>query len=408
MDNRSTDRLFMRRRGRLGVFGAAALSAFTLAPSGAGAQEATTRVTAGSFETLAQRPGGNYIRSTDADTRAQVLTRLGDARFATTRPEAFAHLEQAVDALMASENIPAQYRAQILATLRADSNFTNYNIRGVAPDEMSSTEVVDAMLSAGGHVVGEGTGLNVRMETPVVPGTRSGHTGYRAERWVVEATIDGRQVLMVFTRPEECNNFSIKIIDREQAPVARAVEVAAQPCINVRVRAPRGVNFTNENVDARVLVLDMNSGTTLPVEDCPVDTGQVQANCAQGAECQRILREAADRSPGFQEVVREAARARGANAPISRIFVSDARINADEGGTYITIPVRADKLNERFLVAVCFDWDGGGSSVSVIHHPGEANAQGFVRDELVMEGSGANMDVFRGHRRVSRGADRTD
>lgn len=186
------------------------------------------------------------------------------------------------------------------------------------------------------------------------------------------------------------------------------VERPTAPCINVRVRPPRGVRFTNENVHARVLVLDMNSGTTYPAEECPVDTGQVQVNCDN--DCVRVLREAADRSPGFAEVVQRVRRERGTDAAISRVFTADARITDAAGGedAYITVPVRADKLNRNFVTIVCFDWENGGSSTVVIHNPGEADSRGFIRDRLVMEGAGQNMDVFEGRRRVSRGADRTE
>lgn len=200
------------------------------------------------------------------------------------------------------------------------------------------------------------------------------------------------------------NNYSAP-----EAPVVAATRVE-NPCINVRVRAPRGVQFDNEHVQARVLVLDMNTGNTVPVsnEECPIDTGQIQMNCTSGTDCRRVLDEAAQHSPGLHQVVEHVRSTRGRDAAISQIFIADARINIDEQGSYITVPVHADRLNENFVVAVCFDWDNGGSSVDVIHHPGTADAHGFIHDQLIMEGNGNNMDVFRGHRRVSRGADQTN
>lgn len=216
-------------KGRGWLWAGAFASALTMTPAAPFRMDASaqTRATAGAE--LA-RVGGNYIRATDATAPGQILTELGRFPYAQNRAEAFQNLEAAIDALIASENIDVRHRDAILRTVRADSNFANFSITGVHPAEISSGEVVDAMMSRGGRVIGTGSQL-VRMNTPVVEG-RTGRVGYRAERWVVDLGADG---LLVITLPAECNNWAVKLIPRSEIAVAAPVASEDIPCIDVRL-----------------------------------------------------------------------------------------------------------------------------------------------------------------------------
>jgi hypothetical protein len=197
--------------------------------------------------------------------------------------QAFERLEAAVDALIASEGINVRHREAILRTVRADSNFSSFNITGVHPTEISSGEVVDAMMSEGGQVVGRG-GQLVRMNTPVVRG-ETGRVAYRAERWVVDLGAEG---LLVITLPAECENWAIKLIPRQEIAVASAVAAIEAPCppqtsvvveglpVNSRVTA---VLTMRDGAQLRSIDGQRCPGSTIP-DTCPDCTREVATTLA--------------------------------------------------------------------------------------------------------------------------------
>lgn len=257
--------MFLNKDGRMKVDGrmalfAVALTAATTGPMAprAPGSEAYAQTQSGRGQERA-RVGGSYIRATDATAaRSAVLTELGTAPYADNREQAFQRLEAAVDALIASEGINVRHRDAILRTVRADSNFSSFNITGVHPTEISSGEVVDAMMSRGGAVLGGGDQL-VRMNTPVVAG-ETGRVAYQAERWVVDLGADG---LLIITLPAECENWAVKLIPRVEAPVAP--EAPCPPQTNVVVEGlPAGSRVT--------AVLTMREGaqiTSIDGQRCP-------------------------------------------------------------------------------------------------------------------------------------------
>ncbi len=270
------------RKGQGWLWAGAFASALTMTPAAPFRMDASaqTRATAGAE--LA-RVGGNYIRATDAAAeRSAVLTELGTHPFADSREVAFQRLETAVDALIASEGINVRHRDLILRTVRADSNFSSFAITGVHPTEISSGEVVDAMMSANGQVVGRGSQL-VRMNTPIVAGD-TGRVAYRAERWVVDLGAEG---LLVITLPAECNNFAIKLIPRQE--IAAAPVTREAPCPPQTMVAVEGLP-ANSRVTAILTMRDGASitsidgrrcpGATVP-DTCPDCTRQVAENLAR-------------------------------------------------------------------------------------------------------------------------------
>lgn len=268
------------RKGQGWLWAGAFASALTMTPAAPFRMDASaqTRATAGAE--LA-RVGGNYIRETDASAPGQVLTELGRFPYAENRAEAFQNLEAAIDALIASEGINVRHREAILRTVRADSNFTNFSITGVHPSEISSGEVVDAMMSRGGRVIGTGTQL-VRMNTPVVEG-RTGRVGYRAERWVVDLGADG---LLVITLPAECNNWAVKLISRSEiaSPVAPEAPCPPQTFVSVEgLPANSRVTMVLTMRDgAQIRSIDGRRcpGSTIP-DTCPDCTREVAEQLAR-------------------------------------------------------------------------------------------------------------------------------
>jgi len=332
----------------------------------------------------------------------------------------------------ADGGLDASSNAALIADLRA--RLAGAGQPAGRPERVNITR----LLIDNGYTVDEGTEVFIQTVTPgrsqrYLAGTQgaSNTTGVRpieipsgydslavlgrnareneAVRFTIERTVHGKKEQSQIDLYDWCGNgYSLP-----EAPALPSQEAVQSPCINIRVRPPEGLDFSNENVRARVLVLDMNSGGTLPSEECPVDTGQVMVNCDD--VCAEILERAAGDSEGFRRVMTRVRRERGPEATISRIFAADARISADaEHGTYVTVPVLSEKLNDNFVTIICFDWDEnengrpGGSSVVVVHSVTEADENGFIRDQLVMEGRGQNMDVFQNGRRTSRGARHTD
>lgn len=266
--------------GRMALFAAALTAATTgpMAPRAPGSEAyAQTRVGVGAEMA---RIGGSYIRPADATAQAVVLEELGTRPFADNRAQAFERLEAAVDALIASEGIDVRHRDAILRTVRANSNFSSFNITGVHPTEISSGEVVDAMMSRGGAVAGRG-GQLVRMETPIVAG-ETGRVAYQAERWVVDLGAEG---LLVITLPAECQNWAVKLIPRQEIAAAVPREAPCPPQTNVVVEGlPAESRVTavltmRDGAQLRSIDGQRCPGSTIP-DTCPDCTRQVATNLA--------------------------------------------------------------------------------------------------------------------------------
>lgn len=274
--------MFKEKKVRdVGALFAAALTAATAGPVAfrAPGTEAYAQTRVGVGAEMA-RVGGSYIRPADATAQAVVLEELGTRPFADNRAQAFERLEAAVDALIASEGINVRHRDAILRTVRANSNFSSFNITGVHPTEISSGEVVDAMMSRGGAVAGRG-GQLVRMETPIVAG-ETGRVAYQAERWVVDLGAEG---LLVITLPAECQNWAVKLIPRQEIAATAPLEAPCPPQTNVVVEGlPANSRVTavltmRDGAQIRSIDGQRCPGASIP-DSCPDCTREVATTLA--------------------------------------------------------------------------------------------------------------------------------
>ncbi len=170
-----------------------------------------------------------YERPADILLKEKLLHRLGTGPFAKSEAEAYANLKAGLEACMKSENLPPELLPELEAIARGPMNFyeeyvrsgSKYAVTGVAPDYMTPNEAADCMVSRDKNgniaVVGEGESI-VRMNTDRVVNTKTGQIGYPVERKAGVVSIRGKLKLVVITRPAECNNWTIKILDIPEAP----------------------------------------------------------------------------------------------------------------------------------------------------------------------------------------------